>query len=148
VIFTSLGLLLVALGFLLAGIAKSSVALLMVSLFVTLGAGIVLILVSAAARQIVAATGGGVGVARQEMHPVVIDLREEQAAATAAAANGRAPVVGYDDMTAEQVMKLIRSGALGQDQLSSVRDYEAAHQGRKTVLDRLDRELKAVYAGR
>jgi hypothetical protein len=147
VIFTSLGLLLVALGFLLAGIAKSSVALLMVSLFVTLGAGLVLILVSAAARRIVEATGGGVA-GRPDLHPVVIDLREEQAAATAAAANGRVPVVGYDDMTADQVMKLIRSGALGELQLSSLRDYEAAHQGRKTVLERLDRELKTALASR
>ena len=140
-IFTSLGMLLVALGFLIAGIAKSSVALLMVSLMVTLAAGIVLILVSAAARRIVEATGGA---ARQDLHPVVIDLREEQARATAAAANGSAPVVGYDDMTAEQVVKLIRSGALGQEQLVLIHRYESAHEGRKTVLDRLDRELKTA----
>ena len=143
-IFTSLGMLLVALGFLIGGIAKSSVAMLMVSLFVTLGAGVVLILVSAAARRIVEATAGAS--ARQDLHPVVIDLREEQARATAAAANGSAPVVGYDDMTAEQVVKLIRSGALGQEQLVLLRDYESAHEGRKTVLDRVDRELKSAYA--
>jgi hypothetical protein len=138
-IFTSLGLLLVALGFLIAGIAKSSVALLMVSLFVTLGAGIVLILVSTAARRIVEATGGGT--ARQELHPVTIDLREAPESA-----NGDAPVIGYDDMTAEQVMKLIRSGALGPEQLAALKEYETAHQARKTVLDRLDREVSRAYA--
>ena len=41
-IFTALGLLVVAAGLLLAGIAKSSVALLMTSLLLTVGSGVVL----------------------------------------------------------------------------------------------------------
>jgi hypothetical protein len=52
-----------------------------------------------------------------------------------------APVVGYDDMTAEQVVKLIASGAMTEAQLEAVRDYEAAHDARKTVLDRLAKML-------
>ena len=123
-IFTSLGLLLVALGFLIAGIAKSSVALLMVSLFLTLGAGVVLVLVTAAAQRIVAAQQ------QQPQTSGVVDL-------TAPATNGAgAPVVGYDDMTAEQVVRLVRSGALSDEQLSVLVDYEEHHQARKTVLDR------------
>ena len=122
-IFTSLGLLLVALGFLIAGIAKSSVALLMVSLFLTLGAGVVLILVTAAAQRIVAA--------QQPQPTAVVDLT------TAPSTNGAgAPVVGYDDMTAEQVVRLVRSGALSDEQLTVLVEYEERHQARKTVLDR------------
>ena len=49
------------------------------------------------------------------------------------------PVVGYDEMTADQVVKLIASGALTEGQLEALRDYETAHAGRKTVLDRLSR---------
>ncbi|MEY2476000.1 MAG: hypothetical protein QOG87_1315 [Actinomycetota bacterium] len=126
-IFTSLGLLLVALGFLLAGIAKSSVALLMVSLFLTVGAGLVLVLVTAAAQRIVAAQ-------QQQTAPTLVDLT---AATPAAAPNGAsAPVVGYDDMTAEQVVRLVRSGALSDEQLTMLVEYEERHQARKTVLDR------------
>jgi hypothetical protein len=129
VIFTSLGLLLVALGFLLAGILKSSVALLMVSLFLTIGAGLVLVLVTAAAQRIVAAQQG-------QQVPTTVDLT----AGPAPSSNGAgAPVVGYDDMTADQVVRLVRSGALSDEQLSLLVDYEERHQNRKTVLDRASR---------
>jgi hypothetical protein len=132
-IFTSLGLLLVALGFLLAGIAKSSVALLMVSLFVTVGAGITLVLVATAARRIVEAQN-----LASRAGPATIDLT----AAGPAIDNGAAPpIVGYEVMTAEQVVKLIRSGALTDEQLNALQDYELDHQARKTVLDRLERVL-------
>jgi hypothetical protein len=126
VIFTSLGLLLVALAFLIAGIAKSSVALLMVSLFLTVGAGVVLVLVTAAAQRIVAAQ-------QQQTAPTLVDLT----AAPAPASNGAgAPVVGYDDMTAEQVVRLVRSGALSDEQLIVLFEYEERHQARKTIVDR------------
>jgi hypothetical protein len=130
VIFTSLGLLLVALAFLLAGIAKSSVALLMVSLLVTVFAGITLVLVSTAARRIVEAQG-----LNAAPPTTTVDLTSFAPAAV----NGSAPIVGYEDMTVEQVVKLIRSGALTGEQLEAVREYEVAHAGRKTVLDRLER---------
>jgi hypothetical protein len=127
VIFTSLGLLLVALGFLIAGIAKSSVALLMVSLFLTIGAGLVLVLVTAAAQRIVAAQQG------QQAPQTLVDLTAVPAPATNGAG---APVVGYDDMTAEQVVRLVRSGALSDEQLTVLVEYEERHQARKTILDR------------
>lgn len=140
-IFTSLGLLLVALGFLIGGIAKSSVAMLMVSLFLTIGAGVVLILVSAAAQRIVAAQR------EQGVLQPVVDLRPAAAPEAAAfAPNGNAPLVGYDDMTAEQVVRLVRSGALTDDQLAVLVDYEQRHQSRKTILDRAKRELEATAA--
>jgi hypothetical protein len=133
VIFTSLGLLLVALGFLIGGIAKSSVALLMVSLFVTIGAGIVLVLVATAARRIVEAQGLHASPAPS----TTIDLT-----GYAPVGNGAtAPIVGYEVMTVDQVVKLIRSGALSDEQLTALQAYELGHQGRKTILDRVERVL-------
>src|SRR4051794_24883315 len=52
------------------------------------------------------------------------------------------PFLGYDDMTADQVVKLVASGALTPEQLSAVRDYEERGQSRKTVLDKIDRALR------
>src|SRR5207302_4398248 len=46
-----------------------------------------------------------------------------------------APFVGYDNMTASQVVTLVRSGALTAEQLNAIAIYEAGHQGRKTVMD-------------
>jgi hypothetical protein len=79
----------------------------------------------------------------------------EQLTAAAAAPNGGsgadhhnghgngngAPVVGYDGMTADQVIALVASGALTEAQLEIVLEYESAHANRKTVLDRLARVL-------
>jgi hypothetical protein len=52
------------------------------------------------------------------------------------------PFLGYDDMTADQVVKLVGSGALTEDQLAALREYERKAQARKTVLDRLDKALR------
>jgi hypothetical protein len=52
------------------------------------------------------------------------------------------PFLGYDGMTADQVGKLVSSGALTPEQLTVLRQYEANNQARKTVLDRLDRALR------
>jgi len=52
------------------------------------------------------------------------------------------PFLGYDDMTADQVVKLVASGALTPEQLAALRDYESQGQARKTVLDKLDRALR------
>ena len=51
------------------------------------------------------------------------------------------PFLGYDEMTAEQVVKLISSGALTEPQLRALHDYEAAGTARKTVLDKLERAI-------
>jgi hypothetical protein len=45
-------------------------------------------------------------------------------------------------MTADQVVKLVSSGALIPEQLAALREYEAQSHARKTVLDRLDRALR------
>jgi hypothetical protein len=48
--------------------------------------------------------------------------------------NGGAPLVGYDAMAATQLVKLINSGALSNEQIEAIAQYESTHQQRKTVL--------------
>ena len=166
-IFTSLGLLVVAAGFLIAGITKSSVALLTMSLVITVAAGVVLVMVSAASKRMFdsgAIAGPGPapvmagGPATMPAQPVMMYVPMQAAPMQAPMqapvqtapmpptttmptvdGNGATPpVVGYDSMTAVQVTRLIDSGALTDEQLASLRRYEETHAARKTVLDRLD----------
>jgi hypothetical protein len=170
-IFGSLGLLVVAGGLLAAGIAKSSTGYLVLSFIATAAAGVLLLATYATARsRAVSAAGGtlppagfpGGGVPGTQ--PVVMYLPVSQvpgalqavgAAGTAPGGNGSSfpaadnaafapstPFLGYDDMTADQVVKLVGSGALTEGQLSALHEYESRVKARKTVLDRIDRALK------
>lgn len=79
----------------------------------------------------------------QPATPVVPQPSEAPAAAPAkaAATNGKAPAVealaipDYDGLAASQVVP--RLEGLATDELESVRQYEAAHRGRKTVLGKI-----------
>lgn len=169
-IFGSLGLLLVAGGFLATGIAKSSTGFLVLSFACTAVAGALLLVAYAAARG-----GGALGQAQAGgalapafqgapqvpgAQPVLMYVPVSQVPGAlqpvgAAGGNGSPqplldehafapapPFLGYDDMTADQVVKLVSSGALTPEQLAALRDYERNGQGRKTVLDRIERALK------
>jgi hypothetical protein len=119
-IFTSLGILVASLGFLIAGIVRSSIPLLVVSLIGTAGAAFLLLATADLARQ---------------------RSYESAGPPPAAPAGVDQPLLGYDDMTADQISKLISSGALTDEQILAVRRYERANAARKTVLDRMDRAL-------
>ena len=148
-IFTALGLLVVAAGLLVAGIAKSSVALLMTSLLLTIASGVVLALVLPAARKLAASTGEPAttpGFVTPQGQPVVLYVQQAPTATAPAATavqptidltDGASPFVGYDLLTAKQVTELINSGSLTDEQLAAVRDYEASHAARSTVLAKL-----------
>ena len=150
-IFTSLGLLIAAVALFIAGIVKSSVALLTLSLVVSAVAGAILVASFSAARRLTASGvlpgGGGVVPGAQ---PVVMYLSPDQLGLTggnggahiAGSANPQ-PIVGYDDMSAQQVLSLVASGALSQEQLSAVRIYETGTAARKTILERVDKALAA-----
>jgi polyhydroxyalkanoate synthesis regulator phasin len=56
------------------------------------------------------------------------------------AQGGAQPVPGYDDLSAAQVLE--RLDGLTPAQLRKLRDYEARHGNRKTVLDKLDKKLR------
>ena len=144
-IFASIGLLLVAGGLLTAGIAKSSTGFLALSLICTGGAGVLLVVAYAAAR---GATGlnanraGTAGFVPAGSNVVYVPMAAMPAGLDGNGSGGGAPVYGYDEMSADQITKLVASGALGEDQLQAMREYEAQHEGRKTVLDRLERALR------
>ena len=53
--------------------------------------------------------------------------------------SSKEPFDGYDDLTAAEVGK--RLGDLDEEGLRAVRDYEHAHDERKTVLERVERKL-------
>jgi len=163
VIFTALGLLVLAAALLIAGIAKSSVAFLMLSLVATCAAGAALaIAYSIARRSGVIADAPAAGPAGMPQTAMVMYVPVDQLPAMSPAAaamkvgavpaNGNGtgahesatpPIAGYESMTAEQVGKLVSSGALSDEQLEALRAYESAHAARKTVLDRIDRSLRA-----
>jgi hypothetical protein len=50
------------------------------------------------------------------------------------------PIEGYDELTASQVVK--RLGGLRPPELRRVRDYEARHANRKSVLEAVERALR------
>jgi hypothetical protein len=155
-IFTSLGLLLVAAGMLIAGIAKSSVALLMTSLLLTIGSGVVLIMALATARRLAGVSGvsnGSTPMMTPQGQPVVLYLQQAPPPARGtttmpaidlSSAGESTPFIGYDLLTAKQVTELIDSGALSTEQLAAVREYESAHSSRRTVLSRLDKMLASA----
>ena len=139
-IFASIGLLVVAGGLLAAGIAKSSTGFLAISLVCTGAAGVLLVVAYAAARGMT-----GLNTARAPAGVVPAGGNVVYVPVTPVAGGngaGDAPVLGYDDMSADQIVKLVSSGALGEHALVALRDYEASHEGRKTVLDRVDRALR------
>jgi|SRR5436190_4585669 len=167
-IFGSLGLLVAAGGLLAAGIADSNTGLLIGSFVCTALAGILLLITYAAARG-GAVAGAQVGVLPAPgapspvpgTQPVLMYVPVGQVPANLqpvgaptggngssypavdnAAFAPASPFLGYDDMTADQVVKLVSSGALTAEQLAVLRDYEAQGQARKTVLDKLDRALR------
>lgn len=165
-IFTALGLLVLGGALLIAGIAKSSVLLLMLSLIATVAAVAVLALTYSIARRTGLTTGAlpampapaagapplgpmspPTGVFMYVPVEQIPTMAPAAAAVKVGASNGNSapagapPVAGYDEMTAEQIGKLVASGALSESQLQALRDYEAGHAGRKTVLDRIDRSL-------
>jgi hypothetical protein len=59
---------------------------------------------------------------------------------TPAEGGGSQPIPGYDDLSAAQVQE--RLDGLSPAELRKLRDYEARHGNRKTVLDRIDRKLR------
>jgi hypothetical protein len=166
-IFGSLGLLVAAGGLLAAGITGSDTGLLVASFACTVVAGALLLIAYATARG--GAVAGGQGVAPLGAAPMAIPGTQPvlmyvpvgqvpgalQPVGAPTGGNGgtsfgapdrafapTAPFLGYDEMTAEQVVKLVSSGALTTEQLEALHEYELEGQARKTVLDKLDRALR------
>src|SRR4051812_32473414 len=113
-IFTSLGILVAAGGFLIAGIVRSSIPLLVVSLIGTAAAAFILLATADLARRRAWEANGmpvGAGVVPAGTQPVVMYVPVAEGGGTLATAalggNGASgsPIPGYDVMTATQINK-------------------------------------------
>jgi hypothetical protein len=52
------------------------------------------------------------------------------------------PIEGYDEMNVEEISG--RLEGLSVEELQLVRDYEELHEGRKTLLEQMDRKIRAA----
>src|SRR5215212_7329077 len=52
------------------------------------------------------------------------------------------PIEGYDDMNVDEISERLRD--LSVEELQVVRDYEELHEGRKTLLEQMDRKIRAA----
>ena len=53
------------------------------------------------------------------------------------------PIEGYDGLTADEISR--RIGGLSVDELREVRDYEERTKNRDTILEQLDRKIRARH---
>jgi hypothetical protein len=60
---------------------------------------------------------------------------------TVASRNGGVPIAGYDEMNVGEVSD--RLDSLSDEELKRVRDYERRHKNRDTLIEQLDRKIKA-----
>ena len=74
----------------------------------------------------------------------VTDMTQRAAAAGVASTNGGFPIVGYDDMNVAEITD--RLNVLSEEQLKRVREYERRHKNRDTLIEQIDRKIKAVNA--
>jgi hypothetical protein len=52
------------------------------------------------------------------------------------------PIAGYDQMNAEEISG--RLDGLSVEELQLVRDHEELHEGRKTLLEQMDRKIRSA----
>lgn len=154
-IFGSLGFLVVSAFLLAFGIGKASVPMLVMAFLASAVAGVLLLAAYRVHREGAAPAAApalpGVqaqAAAAQPMAYVLVPVGAEQAvAAQPVVGNGPGaggePLVGYAGMTAAQVVGLVNSGILTDDQLEAIRAHEVAHQGRKRVLAAIDAQVMA-----
>ncbi len=78
----------------------------------------------------------------------VTDMTQKTTAAGIASANASAnggfPIAGYDKMNVEEVSA--RLEGLSEDQLKRVREHEKRNKNRDTLIEQIDRKIKAATA--
>jgi hypothetical protein len=74
----------------------------------------------------------------------VTDFTRQATAAGVASANGGFPIAGYDDMNVAEVSGKL--DGLTEDQLKRVREYEKRNKNRETLIEQIDRKIKAATA--
>jgi hypothetical protein len=74
----------------------------------------------------------------------VTDMTQRTVAAGVASANGGFPIAGYDDMNVAEISAKL--DMLSEEQLKMVREYERRNKARDTLVEQIDRNIKAVTA--
>jgi hypothetical protein len=78
----------------------------------------------------------------------VTDMTQKTTAAGIASANASAnggfPIAGYDEMNVEEISA--RLEGLSEDQLKRVREHEKRNKNRDTLIEQIDRKIKAATA--
>jgi Phasin protein len=72
----------------------------------------------------------------------VTDVTKQATAASIANTNGGVPIAGYDDLNVAEVSE--RIDGLNAEQLKTVREYEKRNKNRETVIEEIDRKIKAA----
>ena len=149
-IFTSLGLLVVATILLIAGIMKSSVALLVLSVIATL-AGCATLYASFLyyRRKAAEDAGGSVGVTTAS-GPAAAATGATAATAVGGRPNGNgaaaAATIGWDVLEPERAAQLVET--LNLDELHDLRRHEIEHAHRADVLAAIDARIESIVAVR
>ena len=155
-IFTSLALLVVATILLIAGIIKSSVGLLVVSVFATLAAcatlyGSFVYYRRKQEEEAKASGAGAVSVSGAQSHTVVAAPVVGAAAPTATAPllSNRPPAsaaatIGWDALDTERATQLVST--LNLDELHDLRRHEVEHAHRGEVLAAIDERIETIVA--
>ena len=74
----------------------------------------------------------------------VTDMTQRATAAGIASTNGGFPIAGYDDMNVADISDKL--DGLSEEQLKRVREYERRHKNRDTLIEQIDRKIKATTA--
>jgi hypothetical protein len=74
----------------------------------------------------------------------VTDMTQRTVATGVASTNSGFPIAGYDDMNVAEISGKL--DGLSEEQLKRVREYERRNKNRDTLVEQIDRKIKAVTA--
>jgi hypothetical protein len=74
----------------------------------------------------------------------VTNMTQRVTAAGIASTNGGFPIAGYDDKNVAEISGML--DGLSEEQLRTVREYERRHKNRDSLIEQIDRKIKAVNA--
>jgi hypothetical protein len=74
----------------------------------------------------------------------VTNMTQRATAAGIASTNGGFPIAGYDDKNVAEISDTLDE--LSEEQLRTVREYERRHKNRDSLIEQIDRKIKAATA--
>jgi hypothetical protein len=72
------------------------------------------------------------------------NMAQRATAAGIASTNGGFPIAGYDDKNVAEISSML--DGLSEEQLRTVREYERRHKNRDSLIEQIDRKIKAANA--